>query len=137
TRAKAEVKHSTTCSRATPAPTTASKLELFVAFRSGACFGNSSTEQTYICRTKRAYSQCDHAFPCSSCFFLASASMRRRSEHSLQIVASEALPHILQTCCACSGLESAASPGMTFIVASLTTHAEAWASFEARPVIQF
>ena len=29
--------------------------------------------------------------------------MRRRSEHSSQMVISEGLPHILQTWCACSG----------------------------------
>lgn len=38
-----------------------------------------------------------------SCFFLARASMRRRSEHSSQMMISEGLPHILQTWCASSG----------------------------------
>ena len=32
--------------------------------------------------------------------------MRRRSEHSSQMVISEGLPHILQTWCACSGRAS-------------------------------
>src|SRR5438128_421628 len=79
---------------------------------------------------RAAYSQCDHALPCSSCFFLASASMRRRSEHSSQMVVSEGLPHILQTCRACSGRGSAASLGIAFMVASLAACAEAWAARE-------
>src|SRR5215470_12662747 len=45
----------------------------------------------------KLYSQCDQALPCSSCFFRARASIRRRSEHSSQIVVSEGLPHRLQT----------------------------------------
>ena len=53
--------------------------------------------------TEHTYSQWDQALPCSSCFFLARASMRRRSEHSSQIVISEGLPHTLQMWCACSG----------------------------------
>jgi hypothetical protein len=47
---------------------------------------------------------CDHALPSSSCFFLASASMRILAEHSSQIVLSDGLPQVLQTCMACSGL---------------------------------
>src|SRR5580700_10246461 len=59
--------------------------------------GNSLRE------VRGGYSQCDQALPCSSCFFLARASTRRRSEHSSQMVVSEGLPHILHTWSACSG----------------------------------
>src|SRR4029077_14241749 len=62
-----------------------------------------------------AYSQCDHASPCSSCFFLLRASTRRRSEHWSQMVISDGSPHKLQTWRACSGRGSDCSGGATFM----------------------
>jgi hypothetical protein len=57
-------------------------------------------------RAESFYSQWDQALPCPSCFFLARASTRKRSEHSLQMVISGGLPHTLQTRRACSGRKS-------------------------------
>lgn len=41
---------------------------------------------------RNAYSQCDDASPCSSCFFLLRASMRSRAEQSSQMF-SDVVPH--------------------------------------------
>src|SRR5439155_8004942 len=80
--------------------------------------------QSTLIRVKMAYSQCDHASPCSSCFFLLRASTRRRSEHSSQMVISDGSPHTLQTWRACSGRGSDCSRGTTFMFASRCTEAE-------------
>ena len=75
-------------------------------------------------RLKMAYSQCDHASPCSSCFFLLRASTRRRSEHPSQMVISDGSPHTLQTWRACSNRGSDCSRRTTFMFASRCTEAE-------------
>src|SRR5258707_3183803 len=81
--------------------------------------------QLTLIRVKMAYSQCDHASPCSSCFFLLRASTRRRSEHSSQMVISDGSPHTLQTWRACSGRRSDCSRGTSFMFASRCTEAAA------------
>ena len=76
-------------------------------------------------------SQCDHAFPSSSCFFLASASMRILAEHSSQIVFSDVLPQILQTCLACSGLSGAGLLAFT----GISFHCQTWAGIETSDLL--
>jgi hypothetical protein len=130
---RAEIKHSTTCSRATLTLTTGEKVRTLPLHSGLRRVSETVQLSSFYSSNGAAYSQCDQALPCSSCFFLASASMRRRSEHSSQMVSSEDLPHILQTCRACSGRASAASLGIAFMVASLAAYAGVWAGPQSAP----